>query len=521
MSHHEIERTYALDPDTSADAVPDLTVLARLDGLPGVAAVGDPVTADLEATYVDTDDLALTRAGVSLRRRTGGDDEGWHLKLPTAADPGSGRDEIHRPLGATENVPARLARPVTGWTRGRALEPVAVVRTERTTRLLLDVDGATLAEVADDRVTGVPTDEGPGTSWRELEIELVEAGPDLLEAADALLAGAGIEPSAQPRKIAAVLAHRLDAFPPRPEPTAQGPARLVLHQRLSRLVEELRRRDSEVRRGVPDGVHQMRVTCRRLRAALATYRPLVDRDVTDPVRDELRWVARALGEGRDAEVVLERLRTAVDAEPRRLVVGPVKRRLDRTYGDRQRHAGAQADRVLTSDRYLRLLGRLEALVTDPPWRDVAEEPARDVLLARTKRDFKRLRRRTERALPLVESQGSEVDQALRDEALHDVRKAAKRLRYACEALEPVWGSDAKALRKAAQEITRVLGDRQDGVVALGDLRPLAASATAAGESAFTYGLLHAREEHRRDRLESELVEAWDHTRRKRLRRWLG
>ena len=38
----------------------------------------------LTAAYLDTDDLRLARWRVSLRRREGGTDEGWHLKLPVA-----------------------------------------------------------------------------------------------------------------------------------------------------------------------------------------------------------------------------------------------------------------------------------------------------------------------------------------------------------------------------------------------------------------------------------------------------
>lgn len=197
--HHEIERTFALG---RTDAAP-LDVLAAV---PGVADVVEPVTAELEATYVDTDDLALVRAGVTLRRRTGGADAGWHLKVPS----GQGRDEIHRPLGEDAGaVPADLRERVEPWSGGRALAGVAVVRTHRTTYDLLDAEGAPLAEVADDVVTGEPLDGGPTTAWRELEVELTGGDVPLLDAATEALAAAGIEVSTQPRKIEAVLAHRL------------------------------------------------------------------------------------------------------------------------------------------------------------------------------------------------------------------------------------------------------------------------------------------------------------------------
>ncbi|MDO9352185.1 MAG: CHAD domain-containing protein, partial [Solirubrobacteraceae bacterium] len=289
--------------------------------------------------------------------------------------------------------------------------------------------------------------------------------------------------------------------------------------RLLSLVAELRHRDCDVRRGVDDGVHQLRVTCRRLRGALATYRPLVDREVTDPVRDELRWVARTLGDGRDAEVMHVLLRELVADLPRSQVHGPVRRRLDRTYAARLRAADRHAQRVLDSPRYRRLLGRLEALVTQPPWTEAADKPADTVLRKRVARDWNRLEERVALVHALEEA-GDGTRDAAYDEALHDVRKAAKRLRYACETLEYGWGKDAKRLRKAAQEVTQVLGDRQDTAVLRVDLRRVARAAAAAGESAFTYGVLHAREEARGAQREAEFAEVWERVSRAKLRAWL-
>ncbi len=504
--HHEVERAYAVGPD---DALPDF---AALDA---VASVTEPVTATLVATYLDTADLSLLRAGVTLRRRVGGADEGWHLKVPA----GDGRDEVHRPLGA-DDVPADLARLVRGWTHGRALEPVAVIETVRTTSLLLDDAGEVLAEVADDRVVGTPADGHPDTAWRELEVELVGATTDLLDAADALLAAASdIHPRAEQRKIGTVLADRLADLtadtPTSRLPVAdrEGPAAPVLLVRLREQVATLQRRDCDVRRGVDDGVHQMRVACRRLRGALATYRPLLDRTVSDPLRDELGWLARTLGAGRDAEVVHDRLSDLVEQLPVDQVVGPVRERLDQTYTDRRGDADQETQELLDSERYLRLLERLVALTTDPPWTERADEPAGAALRRRVRRDWRRLRRAVDRA--------ETADGEARQLALHQVRKDAKRLRYACEVLEPWWGKDATRLRKKVQEITRVLGERQDAVVGAHDLRRIAADATAAGESAFTYGVLFARDEARGHELEAEFARVWDDVDRRSLRAWLS
>ncbi|QUW18924.1 CHAD domain-containing protein [Agrococcus sp. Marseille-Q4369] len=97
-------------------------------------------------------------------------------------------------------------------------------------------------------------------------------------------------------------------------------------------------------------VHRMRVAVRRLRAALATSRSLLDAERTEPVRAELRWLARALGEDRDAEVLLERLTAAAGALPAELARGPLANRLDDALRSRTRAAHRRTLEALESER---------------------------------------------------------------------------------------------------------------------------------------------------------------------------
>src|SRR5215510_15475089 len=150
--------------------VEDAAAMPPLADLPDVASVGGPHRFQLQAHYFDTEDLALGRRGITLRRRTGGDDDGWHLKLPVKG----ARQEIHAPLGRTVQVPPiALRRIVQGVVRDVPLGHVATVATDRTTASLLDADDALLAEVCDDRV--VATRAGVGGDeehvWREWEVE--------------------------------------------------------------------------------------------------------------------------------------------------------------------------------------------------------------------------------------------------------------------------------------------------------------------------------------------------------------
>jgi hypothetical protein len=103
----EIERKYAVD---SGFVLPDLSAV------PGVAAVTSPRTYHLTAVYHDTPEQRLAAARITLRRRTGGTDAGWHLKLPAEA---GARREVHAPLGpGSEGVPAELAGLVSEQTGG-------------------------------------------------------------------------------------------------------------------------------------------------------------------------------------------------------------------------------------------------------------------------------------------------------------------------------------------------------------------------------------------------------------------
>jgi inorganic triphosphatase YgiF len=191
--HLETERKFEADASFT---------LPSLDGLPGVGSVHPPAVYQLDATYFDTADLALHRNRVTLRRRTGGPDEGWHLKLPVSVDT---RRELHEPLSPA--VPPRLATAVQQLTAGQPLQPIATLRTERTVRRLTGLDGRALGEVADDAVTArrIPADDaGDGLAWREIEVE--SADPDVLAEAGRLLTEAG----ARPARSASKLGHLLD-----------------------------------------------------------------------------------------------------------------------------------------------------------------------------------------------------------------------------------------------------------------------------------------------------------------------
>ncbi|TFV85731.1 CYTH and CHAD domain-containing protein [Blastococcus sp. CT_GayMR16] len=490
--HLEVETKYEVE---AGFAVPPL------NGLPGVATVDEPVEHLLEAVYLDTDDLRLLRARVTLRRRTGGPDAGWHLKLPA----GNARRELHAPLGrATKNPPRALQEPVVGILRGARPRPVTTLRTRRLVTALRAADGALLAEIADDTVTATllagPDGAAEVHAWREVEVEL---GADHGESAEALaaavgerLVAVGARPSPSASKVGRVLAGRLAALPTGiPVRDGERPtAGEFLLAGLTEQVAGLQAADVLLRTEQPDAVHQVRVAARRLRSTLAAFHDVLERSVTEPVRAELSWLGGQLADARDSEVALEHLRAVVAAEPDELLLGPVAARLQQTELREVRAGLDRALLTLSEARYLRLLDDLHALLDAPPFTARADEALKPVLRDTTRRSVRRLRRHLATA-----RRATGHDRA---EALHGVRKAAKRARYAAEVGRGEL-AHVKALARAAKKVQTVLGELQDTVVTREQCRRLGIVAFAAGENTFTYGRLHGLEQNRGERAEQE------------------
>jgi len=502
--HTEIERKYDVPPDAR---VPELTCLPEVDRV----APADEV--ELDATYFDTADLALARDGITLRRRTGGADAGWHLKLPVSTDI---RNEVRRPLEEGHGeAPAELLEYVRAFVRDHEVAPVMSLRSHRVVHRLLDGDGRTLAELCDDRVTAQHPDGSPPEHWREWEVELVDS-TTLLEPVEALLLKAGAGSAAWDSKLARALGGRL------PSPTGPPPAKrlrrndatgVLLTEYLSEQVARLKQEDLRLRAGDTEGVHQMRIAARRLRSALGTYRDVLAPGSAEGLRADLKWLGGVLGPARDAQVLRDRFGELVRRQPTELVLGAVAQRIDDELGARVRSGWSEAELALAGQRYFRLLDRLDAFTSAPPFSEAAEEPVRRGVPRLLQADLKRVRKR-HRAVE------DAADQHARDLAHHEVRKAAKRLRYAAETARPVFGKRAKRLGTRAKRIQQVLGEHQDTVVARATLREIGVRAHLDGENAFTFGRLHALEQTRAAELESAYPPLLDGLPTRKLRSWL-
>ena len=475
-SHHlEIEAKYDV---AAGQQLPDLV------GTAGVRTVVTKPEIVLTASYFDTTTHALSAAGATLRRRTGGDDDGWHLKLKVADGE---RLEVHRPLGRSQTPPATLTALVRALVGPAELVAVAALSTRRTVHTLLDDEGRALAELADDTVTGERFDaELPAVTWREAEIELVDGDRDLLAALGAAIQAAGIAPASSSSKVGRVL--QVPAAPPAPGAapvSRKASAAEVLDGGLRHSARAVLTADPLLRVDRGGAPERMRSAVRRLRAALAVRRQVAPEQATDRLRSELAWLETVMAGLVDIEGAHRRIRAALAGEPKELLLGPVARRTDRELAAARKAALVTIREVLDSDRYLRLMGGVQGLV-DATALPAVDGRARDALPALAERAVRRVVRRLGQ-LRRAQSVGERRWQ------LVGCRRAVERARYA-ELLSPGRGSGRDSTLELLEEIAGVLAEADLGLQTQGVLRTVAVQAQLAGENAFTFGRLHGMEE---------------------------
>ncbi|WP_343573079.1 CYTH and CHAD domain-containing protein [Mycobacterium sp.] len=472
--HLEVERKFDVDAATPPPA---------FDGVAGVTRVEHAETQTLDAVYFDTPDHDLASNRITLRRRTGGPDAGWHLKLPAGPD---ARTEVRAALddGERHEVPSELLDVVLAIVRDRPVGPVARISTTRKVQLLHGAGDAVVAEFCDDQVAAGQGADGATAQqrWREWELELVGDGADaeLMNRVSDRLFDAGAKPSGVGSKLARVLGTSPKGLP------AEAFRRAMAEQ-----IGELLVWDRAVRAEADDAVHQMRVTARKIRSLLQASPDSFGLTGDAPIIDELRELGNVLGVARDAEVLADRYRSALDNVPPHLVRGPIRARLvdgaDQRYRVGLRHALA----AMRLPRYFRLLDGLDAVVAESP--SIDDRPAPTTVVAAAGKKVHQAAKAARRA-------GGDAD---RDRAIHRIHKRTKRLRYTADA------TGAKKVSKRAKKLQSVLGDHQDSVVSRAHLVQQADAAHAAGEDTFTYGLLYQREAElaaeRRQQLEPTLT----------------
>jgi len=488
----EIETKLEIDPTAK---LPSLSKRRRLIAV-GIAAAAEPKSYHLDAIYYDTAGLDLLRSKMTLRRRTGGSDAGWHLKLPAVQ---GARTEVGLPLGAGEpgDIPAELAGLVRGAARGRDLQPVARLENDRTVRHLLDDEGRVLIEVADDHVTATPLIDSAAkpSQWRELEAEIIDGTRDQLAATVDVLMSAGASKASSASKLARAL-----CFGPSPVRRSKSAGTAVVAS-LGRQRDLLIGADRGLREGpetAATALHDARSAARRIRAILTVYAPLFEGETVPALRSALRSFGSTLSTARDLDVVQRRLIAQLVDEPEEYARA-AKARLEDACGRRLAAARTEVRVLIDSPAYLQMLRDIDDFTARPPLSRRGHRAAGSELPVLISASWLGLRELADVAL-------TDPGNA---QAVHEVRKIAKTIRYATEAAVGPLGSDAVVFASALEEIQETLGELQDAGYAAALLASLALEDATDGVAGFIFGRLHAFEQAVAHGAVDEFSDVWD------------
>jgi CHAD domain-containing protein len=291
-----------------------------------------------------------------------------------------------------------------------------------------------------------------------------------------------------------------------PDPLQATPADPPVHHVRAALDLRLRAlmaHDPGTRSGADiEDLHQMRVSVRRMRAALKAARPLLDAVWADELRVELGWLGGALGPVRDLDVMLLRLRGEIAdlPEAERAAGGVLVDALQ------QEHAAARAEMLTALDapRYPALLEQLADAVARPLPTPSATQ-AQPELADLVRGEARKLRRAVAKA---------GADPA--DEVLHALRIHGKRVRYTGELVEPGLrrtpiGRSVKRLLGDTAALQECLGDHQDACVAEQRIRELLDGLGELPDAhvVFVAGRLVERERQRAKQKRGEWRAAWE------------
>jgi inorganic triphosphatase YgiF len=493
---HEIELKFLIAPEASTD------ILARLEGQEAVR--------QLDATYFDTVDHALRKAGYGLRVRDG--ENGRKQTLKSASSGGVfARGEWESAVVGPEPDRELLAKtPAAKAVNGDALVPVFTTNVRRVTRLI-QRDGAVI-EAALDQGELLADQRRVGVS--ELELELKSgAARVLFDLARDLAAHAPLRlslVSKAERGYALALGEaegpRAEAILKRDATTGealQALGRAAL-DRLCAAAEALRARPG------PERVHKLRVAARRFRALLSTFKALAADPAAREVKAELKWLADELGAARNLDVFVADVwrpaaedQAAPDPRGEPNEAAQAEARALAAFGKAllasQTQAYARADAAVDSARFRALAIEAAAWLEAGAWTtDKRLEKTRDRPAVTFAAEALEKRRRR------IRKDGRDLA-ALSPEDRHHLRIRGKKLRYAVDDLGGLFLDHPKRLERFS-EATRGL---QDSLGLLNDLavrealaRDVALSCDDS-EAAFAAGLLTAG----RTEQEAELLAA--------------
>ncbi len=470
-----MEKDESTPADTPGPATP-MEVEVKLEGPPGLvsslfdlgllsAAIAQPRAQRLVATYFDTPDDALDRAGMSLRLRKSGARRVMTVKWATRDSHGFARGEVEAPfrgdLPDVDIFGPEVSERIKEVTRGEPLTPRFETRVRRRTAEV--AVGASLVELALDEGEIVAADARRKISECELELKAGDAAALFGLAAQLTRAGLRVNPESKARRgyllargekpceVRAV-APVLDAGA-----SIEDAISVVIRNATSQFVGNW---PAFFDADIPESVHQMRVALRRLRAALALFERNFPGAGFRRVRDDAKRLANALGPARDLDVFI----ALVSGGP--LAVFPSEPSFDdllSASATRREDAYRAARETIGAPETSRFVLELEAFVASRGWRNAlgTEElpmlgrPARSLADEAIERLYRRARKLGKGML------------AAEPAERHRLRIILKNMRYAAEFFGSLYEpAGVRKFVKTVGALQDALGAHNDSVGAL-------------------------------------------------------
>lgn len=439
----EIELKFLIQPEAEAQALTQLH--------------GEGAVRQLDATYFDTPDHLLRKAGFGLRVRDGEGGRKQTLKSASAGGVFSRGEWEEKIAGPGPDRDALARTPAAAMLAGEDLAPVFTTRVERTVRMVQV--GEALIEAALDR--GELSADGRRAAVCELELELKAGEPGaLFDLARQLSRTVPLRLSLISK---AERGYGLATGSEAPAPRRQGAmlkARATVGEALQALgqaglthlcagLEALRERPE------PDAVHQARVATRRLRALLKIFNPLTMDDASQRLDAELHWLASEFDAARDLDVFVGEVWEKQVAGARFTGREAFERGLKAAHANAYLRMEAALESGRARDVMLEAAAWLEAgpWTADPALAEIrngrADAFAADVLDHRRQQVKKRAKHFAQLDAP----------------ARHKLRLKGKTLRYAAEDLAVLFPEHPKRAEafieaaKAVQDLLGLLNDR--------------------------------------------------------------
>jgi triphosphatase len=428
--------------------------------------------------YFDTAEWSILAAGWACRtRQRDGRTTVTMKSLHGGASNVFMRDEINQPLEEPGTLPSPAMPEGPVQERLQAMidgRPLAELFRSSCRRTIYDIeiaDATTVSlEMDIDRTrieAGKATEKATGTlEFTELELELRSGSPEDLERIAALLQDeAGLMPAHFSKFERGLQAAGLemDSLLGSPGTPGIGPEDSILtllYDYLAEQFEIVQRQHPRALEGIdPEGVHQMRVSTRRLRAVMKAFRSILGDEAVTRFNAELRWLARNLGRARDADVTERGARDASDSE-----ADHYENFLEQETISAYEHL---VD-ILQSERCAALETELHAFITAGPTPQMREQFGR-LSIAASAQQFVRA------ALGKLLAHGDAIDADAPPRELHKLRIEAKRFRYLLDFFGTIQAEEWLPLTEAVKKLQDVLGEHQDAVTAQARLAEYAAS----------------------------------------------